>query len=162
MCYPHFEAEKFMDFNRLTEKSQEALRQAQSIAINNGNQQVDVEHLLLALLGQEGGLGPSILLRAEIPLESLHRRLVQEVDKFPKVSGGAVRADSVYITNRLSELFSTAEKQAKRLKDEYVSVEHLLLAAADDQGTAGKALREVGLNPDRLMKALMEVRGNQR
>jgi ATP-dependent Clp protease ATP-binding subunit ClpB len=151
-----------MDFNRLTEKSQEALRQAQSIAINNGNQQVDVEHLLLALLEQEGGLAPSILLRAEIPLEALHRRLVQEVDKFPKISGGAVRADSVYITNRLSELYNTAEKQAKRLKDEYVSVEHLLLAIADDQGTAGKALRDVGLTHDRLMKALMEVRGNQR
>jgi ATP-dependent Clp protease ATP-binding subunit ClpB len=151
-----------MDFNRLTEKSQEALRQAQSIAINNGNQQVDVEHLLLALLEQEGGLAPSILLRAEIPLESLHRRLVQEVDKFPKVSGGAVRADSVYITNRLSELYSTAEKQAKRLKDDYVSVEHLLLAIAEDQGAAGKALRDVGLTRDRLMKALLEVRGNQR
>ncbi|HEY1947101.1 MAG TPA: ATP-dependent chaperone ClpB [Bryobacteraceae bacterium] len=151
-----------MDFNRLTEKSQEALRQAQSIAINNGNQQVDVEHLLLALLEQEGGLAPSILLRAEIPLESLHRRLVQEVDKFPKVSGGAVRADSVYITNRLSELYSTAEKQAKRLKDDYVSVEHLLLAIAEDQGAAGKALRDVGLTRDRLMKALVEVRGNQR
>ena len=74
-----------MDFNRLTEKSQEAIRQAQTIAIDHGNQQVDVEHLLLALLEQEGGLAPSILLRADVQLESLHRRLSQEIENLHKV-----------------------------------------------------------------------------
>ena len=151
-----------MDFNRLTEKSQEAIRQAQTTAINHGNQQVDVEHLLAAMLEQEGGLAPSILLRADVPLENLHRRLLQEIDKFPKVAGGAAPADQVYLTNRLSQLFSTAEKQAKQLKDDYVSIEHLLLAAAEDQGAAGKLLRDFGLTRDRLMKALVEVRGHQR
>jgi ATP-dependent Clp protease ATP-binding subunit ClpB len=151
-----------MDFNRLTEKSQEAIRQAQSVAVEHGNQQVDVEHLLLALLEQEGGLASSILLRADVALEPLHKRLLQEIEKFPKMSGGALRADQVYITTRLSQLFTRAEEQAKRLKDEYVSIEHLLLAAADDQGAAGKILRESGLTRDRLMKALVEVRGNQR
>ncbi|HEY3458358.1 MAG TPA: ATP-dependent chaperone ClpB [Bryobacteraceae bacterium] len=150
-----------MDFNRLTEKSQEAIRQAQTMAINHGNQQVDVEHLLAAMLEQEGGLAPSILLRADVPLENLHRRLLQEIDKFPKV-GGAARADQVYLTNRLSQLFSTAEKQAKQLKDDYVSIEHLLLAAAEDPGGAGRLLRDFGLTRDRLMKALVEVRGHQR
>ncbi len=151
-----------MDFNRLTEKSQEAIRQAQTIAINYGNQQVDVEHLLLALLEQEGGLAPSILLKADVPLEPLHKRLVQEVEKFPKVSGGGVRPDQVYITDRLSQLLNTAEREAKRLKDDYVSIEHLLLAATEDRGAAGKLLREFGATRDRLMKALVEVRGNQR
>jgi ATP-dependent Clp protease ATP-binding subunit ClpB len=151
-----------MDFNRLTEKSQEAVRQAQTMALNHGNQQVDVEHLLLAMLEQEGGLAPSILLRAEVPLENIHRRLLQEVDKFPKVSGSGTRADQVYITNRLSRLMSSAEEQAKRLKDEYVSIEHLLLAASEDQGAAGKILAEFGLTRDRLMRALQEVRGHQR
>ncbi len=151
-----------MDFNRLTEKSQEAIRQAQSLAIQHGNQQVDVEHLLLALLEQEGGLAPSILLRADVPLEPLHKRLLQEVEKLPKVTGAAVRPDQVYVTTRLNQLFSRAEEQAKRLKDEYVSVEHLLLGAAEDQGVAGKMLRDAGLTRDRLMKALVEVRGNQR
>ncbi len=151
-----------MDFNRLTEKSQEAIRQAQTEALEHGNQQVDVEHLLLALLEQEGGLAPSILLRADVPLETLHRRLVQEIDKLPKVSGAGMRPDQVYITNRLSNLFTVAEEQAKRLKDEYVSIEHLLLATAEDQGAAGKLLRDFGLTRDRLMKALVEVRGNQR
>jgi ATP-dependent Clp protease ATP-binding subunit ClpB len=151
-----------MDFNRLTEKSQEAIRQAQTIAVEHGNQQVDVEHLLLAMLEQEGGLAPSILLRADVPLESLHRRVVQEIDKLPKISGSATQPDQVYITAGLSRLFTVAEEQAKRLKDEYVSIEHLLLAAAEDQGAAGKLLREFGLTRDRLMKALVEVRGNQR
>ncbi|MBV9301987.1 MAG: type VI secretion system ATPase TssH, partial [Acidobacteriaceae bacterium] len=151
-----------MDFNRLTEKSQEAIRQAQTTALNYGNQQVDVEHLLLALLEQEGGLAPSILARADVPLENLHRRVVQEIEKLPKVSGSAALADQVYITARLSRLFTAAEEQAKRLKDEYVSVEHLLLAVAEDQGAAGRILREFGLTRDHLMKALLEVRGNQR
>jgi ATP-dependent Clp protease ATP-binding subunit ClpB len=151
-----------MDFNRLTEKSQEAIRQAQTIATTYGNQQVDVEHLFLALLEQEGGLAPSILQRADVPVEALHNRLVQEIEKLPKVSGAGTRPDQVYVTNRLSQLFTRAEEQAKRLKDEYVSVEHLLLAIAEDQGPAGKLLRDFGVNRDRLMKALVEVRGNQR
>jgi ATP-dependent Clp protease ATP-binding subunit ClpB len=151
-----------MDFNRLTEKSQDAIRQAQALAVDHGNQQVDVEHLLTALLEQEGGLAPSILARADVPLESLRPRLEQEIDKFPKVSGGAAHPDQVYVTARLSRLLNGAEEHAKRLKDEYVSVEHLLLAATDDQGAAGKILRDFGLTRDRLMKALVEVRGHQR
>src|ERR1700759_5043867 len=102
-----------MDFNRLTEKSQEAIREAQSFAVQHGNQQVDVEHLLLALLEQEGGLAPSILGRADVALEPLHKRLLQEIDKLPKVTGTPLRADQVYITARLSQLFTRAEEQAK-------------------------------------------------
>jgi ATP-dependent Clp protease ATP-binding subunit ClpB len=151
-----------MDFNRLTEKSQEAIRQAQSLAIRHGNQQVDVEHLLAALLEQDGGLAPSILLRADVSVEALHRRLMQEIDKLPKVSGGSTPADQVYVTSRLSRLFTEAEDEAKRLKDEYVSIEHLLLAIASDNGVTGKLLKDFGLTRDRLMKALSEVRGNQR
>jgi ATP-dependent Clp protease ATP-binding subunit ClpB len=151
-----------MDFNRLTEKSQEAIRQAQTVATNHGNQQVDVEHLLLATLEQEGGLAPSILLRAGLQLEPLHRRLQQEIDKLPKVSSSGSAPDQVYVTPRLSQLLNRAEEQAKRLKDEYVSIEHMLLSTADDSGSAGKLLKEFGLTRDRLMKALVEVRGNQR
>jgi ATP-dependent Clp protease ATP-binding subunit ClpB len=151
-----------MDFNRLTEKSQQAIREAQSKAIEHGNQQVDVEHLLAALLEQQGGLAPSILMRADIPLPQLHQRLIQEIEKLPKVSVSGTSADQVYITPRLSQLLTRAEQQAKRLKDDYVSIEHMLLAVSDDQGAAGRILREFGLTHDRLMKALLEVRGNQR
>src|SRR3954452_22672382 len=129
-----------MDFNRLTEKSQEAIRGAQSIAITYGNQQVDVEHLLLAMLEQEGGLAPSILVRADVPVENLHRRLKQEIEKLPKVSGGGAHPDQVYVTNRLSRRLTAAEDQAKRLKDDYVSIERLLLAVAEDSGSSGNLL----------------------
>ena len=151
-----------MDINRFTEKLQEALREAQSKAVRNGNQQIDSEHLLSALLEQEGGLAPSILNKADINLAALKRRLDSEIDKLPKVSGPAAGADQIYITTRLQQLLARAEDEAKRLKDDYVSVEHVLLAATEDQGPTGRALREMGLTRDRLMKALQEVRGNQR
>jgi ATP-dependent Clp protease ATP-binding subunit ClpB len=150
-----------MDFNRLTEKSQDAVRQAQTKATEYGNQQVDVEHLLVAMLEQQGGLAPSILLRAGVNLESLHSRLIKEIEKFPKV-GGPGSIDQVYLTPRLSQLFTRAESEAKRLKDDFVSVEHLLLAATEDKGAAGRILTDFGVTRDRLMQALVEVRGSQR
>jgi ATP-dependent Clp protease ATP-binding subunit ClpB len=151
-----------MDFNRLTEKVQEAIRSAQSMAIRNGNQQVDVEHLMSALLDQEGGLAPSILRKADVNVDSARRRIQQEIEKLPKVSGPISGPDQVYVTRRLTQLFTKAEDEAKRLKDEYVSVEHLLLAATDDAGPTGRILKEFGVTRDRLMKSLQEVRGNQR
>ncbi len=146
-----------MDFNRFTEKLQEGVRAAQSEAIRRGQQQVDVEHLLLALIEQEGGLASSILLKAGVNLEGLHRRLSQELDKLPKVSGGGGGADQVYVTSRLQQLLTKAQDEAKRLKDEYVSVEHVVLAATDE-----KIFKEFGITRDRLMKTLQEVRGSQR
>src|SRR5579864_1824670 len=95
-----------MDFNRFTEKLQEAFRAAQSLAASRGNQQIDVEHLLVALLEQEGGLAQSILARANVPLEGVHRRLIQELDKLPKVSGSAAGLDQIYITARLQKLIT--------------------------------------------------------
>jgi ATP-dependent Clp protease ATP-binding subunit ClpB len=145
-----------MDFNRFTEKLQEGVRAAQSEAIRRGQQQVDVEHLLLALIEQEGGLASSILLKAGVNLEAVHRRIKQELDKLPRVSGSGA-ADQIYITSRLQQLLTKAEDEAKRLKDEYVSVEHVLLAASDD-----KIFKEFGIARDRLMKTLQEVRGSQR
>jgi len=151
-----------MDFNRLTEKVQDAIRVAQSIAIRNGNQQIDAEHLLLALLEQEGGLAPAIFNKADVPVDPVRRRLEQEVQKLPKVSGPAGTPEQVYVTTRLTQLFTKAEDEAKRLKDDYVSVEHLLLSAADDSAALGRLFKEFGVTRDRLMRALQEVRGNQR
>jgi ATP-dependent Clp protease ATP-binding subunit ClpB len=151
-----------MDLNRFTEKMQEALRAAQATAVRYGNQQVDVEHLLSALLEQEGGLAPSILNKADLPIEPLKVRLEQELNKLPKVSGPAANPDQVYITNRLQKLLGQAEDEAKRMKDEFVSVEHALLALTEDSGFAGRLLREFGLTRERLMRALQEVRGSQR
>src|SRR5579863_4439037 len=153
-----------MDLNRFTEKLQDALHSAQSNAVRNGNQQIDVEHLLLALLDQPGGLAPSLFNKADIPLGSFRTFLEREIDRLPKVSNalGAQPATQIYITNRIQTQLAKAEEEAKRLKDEYVSVEHVLLAATEDQGAAGRFFRESGLTRDRLMKALQEVRGNQR
>ena len=151
-----------MDFNRFTEKLQEAVRAAQSIAIQHGNQQLDTEHLLLALLDQQGGLAPSILNKADIRVDALKTRLQQEVDRLPKVSGTTGGPDQVYVTTRATKLLTQAEEEAKRLKDDYVSVEHVLLAATDDSGATGKLFREFGITRERLMRALQEVRGSQR
>jgi ATP-dependent Clp protease ATP-binding subunit ClpB len=151
-----------MDINRFTEKLQEAIRAAQSKAVRYGHQQIDVEHLLAALLEQEGGLAGSILSRSGIQPEALLRRLEAELDRMPKVSGPAATPDQVYVTARLNRLLTRAEDEARKLKDEYISVEHVLLAAIDDNGPVGKLLREFGLTHERLMQALREVRGSQR
>jgi ATP-dependent Clp protease ATP-binding subunit ClpB len=146
-----------MDFNRFTEKLQEAVRSAESLASRRGQQQLDVDHLLLALLEQPNGLAPSILLKARVNPEVLHRRLTQDLDKLPRVSGTATGIDQIYVTPRLQALLTSAEREAKRLKDEYVSVEHILLAASEE-----KSFKDVGLTRERLMTTLQEVRGSQR
>src|ERR1035437_783953 len=151
-----------MDLNRCTEKLQEAIKAAQNKAVRYGHQQIDVEHLLAALLEQEGGLAPSILLRSGINLEGFARRLDSELDRMPKVSGPSGGIDQVYVTARLNRLLTAAEDEAGKLKDEYISVEHVLLAAIDDAGTSGRLLKEFGLTRERFMQALREVRGSQR
>jgi len=146
-----------MDLNRYTEKSQEAIRGAQTLAARLSHQQVDNEHLLVALLEQENGLVPSILLKAGVNLESAHRRLMGELDKLPKVqvSGGG---QGMYLTQRLAAVLGNAEQEAKRLKDDFVSVEHLLLALQSGNGAAGQVIGDRA----KVEAALKDVRGNQR
>jgi ATP-dependent Clp protease ATP-binding subunit ClpB len=151
-----------MDFNRFTEKAQDAVRAAHSSAVRFGNQQVDVEHLLAALLEQEEGLAPAILGKAGINVETLRQRAQQEIERLPKVSGGTGGPDQVYVTGRLNRLLTQAEDEAQRLKDDYVSIEHLTLALTEDGGAAGRLLQEFGVTRDRVMRAMQEVRGNQR
>jgi len=149
-----------MDINRFTEKAQEALAAAQRRAQRGGQQQVDVEHLLLALLEQEPGLAPSILRKANVDLDGLRRRAEQEVERLPRVSSGG--EENVYVSGRLNRVLGRAEDEAKQLRDDYVSVEHLLLALLEDGGAAGRLLKEHGATRDRIMAALKEVRGSQR
>jgi ATP-dependent Clp protease ATP-binding subunit ClpB len=151
-----------MDINRFTERAREAVLEAQNLAMRSNHQQVDVEHLLLALLDQERGLTLSILNKAEIAADALRLRIEQELARVPKVAGTSGGLDQVYVTPRLNTLLLAAEDEAKKLKDEYISVEHLLLAMTEDRGAAGSALKQFGLTRERLMAALREVRGNQR
>jgi ATP-dependent Clp protease ATP-binding subunit ClpB len=151
-----------MDINKLTEKLQEALSSAQSKAVRYSHQQVDIEHLLLALLEQERGLAGSILNKANINIESLRTNVEQELDRVPKVTGPTGEPGQVYVTSRLNRLLTQAEDESKRLGDEYVSIEHVLLAMTDDTGAAGRILKQFGITRERLMQTLREVRGSQR
>jgi ATP-dependent Clp protease ATP-binding subunit ClpB len=148
-----------MDPNRFTEKAQEAFAAANQRALRMGHQQLDVEHLLLALLEQEPGLAVSILRKADVNTQALKERVERELDKLPRVSGGG---DNVYLSGRINRFVAQAEDEAKRFKDEFVSVEHLLLAMLADSGAAGRALKDAGVTRERLMQALQQVRGSQR
>jgi ATP-dependent Clp protease ATP-binding subunit ClpB len=152
-----------MDTNRLTQKSQEALQAAQTKGLRYGHQQVDGEHLLLALLEQPEGLAPRLLNRMEISPETLKAEVERDLSRRPRVSGPGAEAGKIYVTERLQQVFLKAEDEAKRLKDEYVSVEHLMLALLDDpQSPAGRILAQAGVTRDAFLSALTAVRGNQR
>jgi ATP-dependent Clp protease ATP-binding subunit ClpB len=153
-----------MDVNKLTMKSQEALQAAQTRAARHGHQQVDGEHLLAALLEQPDGLVPRLLQRMDVDAAALGREVEAALERRPAVSGPGAEAGKVYVTARLEKLFVTAEDEAKRLKDDYVSVEHLVLAfLAEGKGTdAGRALAHHGVDRDRFLAALTAVRGSQR
>ncbi len=127
-----------------------------------GHQQVDVEHLLAALLEDDQGLTPAILRKADVNLDGLRRKVEAELERLPRVSGPSGGPDQFYLTGRLNRLLTQAEDELKQFKDEYVSVEHLLLAMTEDGGAAGRLLKEFGIRRDRLMKALHEIRGHQR
>ncbi len=153
-----------MDLNKLTQKSQEALSAAQTKALRYGHQQVDGEHLLLALLEQADGLAPRLFARMDVPVEALRGELERALAARPRVSGGGAESGKIYVTDRLQRLLITAEEHARRLKDEYVSVEHLLLAFLEEgTGTAaGRALAGLQVDKDRFLAALTAVRGSQR
>ena len=147
-----------MNLNKFTEKAQEALMESQNLAQRNGQVAVEPEHLLKNLAEQDPGLALSILRKAGIAVDGLVRRIDQVVEQLPKVSGGG----SAGMARRLSDICLKAEDEAKKFKDDYVSVEHLLLALVEDSGMAGRTLKEFGVSRDRLMGALQEVRGSQR
>src|SRR5690242_11309835 len=109
-----------MDINRFTEKVQEALHAAQTKALRYGHQQVDVEHLLEAMLEQERGLATSILNKSDINVDGLKRRVEQELERMPKVTGPGGAPDQIYITGRFNRLLAQSEDEAKRLKDQYI------------------------------------------
>ena len=136
-----------MDLNKFTMKSQQALQEAQTKAINFGHQEVDGEHLLLAIAEQPDGLFPRLLQRLEISVDSFRGRLQEELEKKPRISGPGIAPGKVYITQQLNKLLIKAQDEARKLKDEYVSVEHILLAFVDEGRItpAGKVLKEFNL-----------------
>jgi ATP-dependent Clp protease ATP-binding subunit ClpB len=153
-----------MDLNRLTQKSLEAVQAAQAQALEYGHVEADGEHLLMALLEQSEGLLPRLLTRMDVPVPSLTQALERELERRPRVSGPGMEPGKVYVTQRLQKLFLAAENEAKRLKDEYVSVEHLVLALIDEgtSSAAGRLLRQFGVTRDTFLNTLTAVRGHQR
>jgi ATP-dependent Clp protease ATP-binding subunit ClpB len=151
-----------MSPSRFTEKLQEALQRAQNAALSAHNQAVDVEHLLAALLEDDGGIASSILQLAGVDRAAVRRKLTDELAKIPQVTGGGTDSSQLYATQRLGRVLSRAEQEAGKLKDDYISVEHVLIAMLDEPGAASRILRESGLTHDKLMGTLQKVRGNQR
>jgi len=153
-----------MDMNRMTQKVNEALAAAQQLAIRLSHQQVDVEHVLAELLAQPDGLTLRLLECAGVSPDAFKMSVQQSLAKRPKVSGAAIEADKVYITQRLQQLLIKAGDEAEKMQDEYISVEHLLLAmiAEGDSTDAGKVFIENEITRERFLDVLGQVRGHQR
>src|SRR5580704_7984787 len=153
-----------MDPAHLTQKSTEALHDAQTKALRYGHTEADGEHLLLALIDQADGIVPRLLMQGGGDPDRLRSALEAELLRRPRVSGPGVSPGQVSVTRRLSRVLDAAEQEAGRLKDEYVSVEHLLAALVEeDQATAaGRLLSQEGLTRDAFLEALTKLRGNQR
>src|SRR5882672_7919767 len=146
-----------VDPNKMTHKVQEALQQAGGIATRRNHQGIDVEHLLLALLEQPDGLVANLLEAAGVAPRAVQEAVERELGRKPQVSGPAAGPSQTYITQRLSQILTKAEDEMRGLKDEYLSVEHVLLAMVNEP-----VLRSTGVTREKLMEALRQVRGNQR
>jgi len=147
--------------DKFTIKSQETIQEAQRLAEKKGNQQLDAEHLLWALLEDEEGVASQILKRLGINTTSLQKDVEEAIDKFPKVIG-ATPLGQIYVSPRLKEVFENATKEAEHLADEYVSVEHLLVALVSIGGPCSELLKRYGATSDRVLSAMREIRGGQR
>ncbi len=149
-----------MNIEKYTQNAQGAIIDCQNIAVEEGHQQIDGEHLHLALLMQKDGLIPKLLKFMNINTGEVIGAVQQQIDKLPKVSGSA---ESMYTTRRLQQLLLNAEKKAEKMKDEYVSVEHLYLALLDERNTSSAEIfKRYGITKDKFLEALNQVRGNQR
>ena len=151
-----------MNFENYTQKSLEAVQLARQLAVQNGHQQMEQLHLLAALLRQEGGLTPQLLRKMEISVESLDASVTAELNKLPRVSGSR-EADRFYVTKETDAAFTAAQAQAAAMRDEFVSVEHLLLGLLDSAAGVTKKIFDLyGLRKEGVLQALQSVRGNQR
>jgi len=148
-----------MRFDKFTLKLQEALQDAEGLANSSGHQGIDVEHMLLALIKQSEGTVSEILKKLGSEQKQIETKIEKILDGLPKVSG----VGQSYITTRLKDVLDKALTEAARLRDEYVSVEHVLVSIADDKtGSAGKVLQDSGVTRDNILKVLVDIRGNQR
>ncbi len=149
-----------MRFDKFTIKSQELIENSHSLAVNNGNQQIEPEHMLRAMLDDDTGITASILRKLGVSIDQLKNEATTLIDKLPKISGGDKKA---YISGNANQVLDKAFKEAETMKDEYVSIEHILLAMPEIKKSPTKGvLVSSGVTRENLLKVLMEIRGNQR
>ncbi|MBL8060967.1 MAG: ATP-dependent chaperone ClpB [Chthonomonas sp.] len=150
-----------MRFDKLTQKTLEAVQSAQEVAVDRQHQQVDLEHVLLAMLAQDGGVMRPILDKLGVDQKKVEQALVTELKSRPAVSGQSAQYGASF-TGRLQQVLQDAFNIAEKMDDDYVSAEHVMLATLKDKGAAGKSLREAGVTEDRLREVITEIRGGQR
>lgn len=153
-----------MDMNKMTQKVQDALQAAQAMALQFGHAEIDGEHVLLALCEQQDGLTPRLLQKMDANVQELSAELRKDIAARPRVGGPGANSSQLYASRRLSNLLLQAQSEAGKLKDEYISVEHILLAFGDEgeRTAAGRLLKKQQVNRDKMLQALNQVRGNQR
>ncbi|MBU1108947.1 MAG: ATP-dependent chaperone ClpB [Candidatus Riflebacteria bacterium] len=153
-----------MDINKMTQKSQEALQAAQNLAIQHGHQEITTEHMLSALLADEAGMIPRLFNNINVPLKTIKERANDLISRLPRISGPGMTPDKFYMSRELSQILVKAEEEMKALKDEYLSVEHLLLAMIESpvSTAVSKMFAELNLDRNQILQALTAIRGNQR
>ena len=153
-----------MDMNKFTLKSQEAIQRAQEKAFEYGHSEVDAEHLLAALIEQEDGIVPRLLTKLEVRMAVLSARVGEFLERKPRLEGARTEAGKIFVSQSVNTILLKAQDEAKRLKDEYISVEHIFLALLEvgEKTDYGKALKECGLTRNAVLSVLADIRGNQR
>ena len=153
-----------MDLNKFTQKSQEAISEAQNIGVRHSHQQIDAEHVALALAEQEDGLIPRLLERLGKDPKNYIAALEAELKKVPQVSGPGAQQGQIYVTQRLNQVLVKSQDMAKKMQDDYVSVEHIFLALLEESASSGvgRVHKQFGLDKDTVLQALTDVRGHQR
>ncbi|MBO7385601.1 MAG: type VI secretion system ATPase TssH, partial [Clostridia bacterium] len=152
-----------MNAEKFTRKSLEALQSAQQTALRYGNMQIEQAHLLYALLTQDGGLTPEILKKINVDVSRFTQECLRVIERTPRVSGSGREMDKVYISPDVNNALMAAESEAERMKDDYVSVEHVLLGLIEcAAGQVAALVKSHGVTKDKLLGALQSVRGNTR
>jgi len=153
-----------METEKLTIRVQQSLNDAYEEAVRNNHQQVDIIHLFSALLNQRDGLIPNVFEKMSVDVEGIKRKVNMELEKMPKVLGEGARSSGVTATRRINEVLVKAQDISGKFHDSYISVEHVMIAIleVDAKGISGKILKEYGIDKERFMEVLSQVRGNQR
>ena len=150
----------YMDINKLTKKAQEAVFEANNLALKLNNQSIDVEHLHFALLSQKDSLISKILIKMNVPVDFYYKDLSDELSKLPKIYGSNA---NVIVTRRFEEIFIQAEEIADKFKDEFVSVEHIYLAIMEERNSmSSNIIKKYGITKEKFLKELSTIRKNQR